>query len=341
MPKDPPVPEPLALNEPEITSEETLHFDYPGSDIVLRSCDYQNFNVPKLYIVNSSPVLRELIESVSNTSDIPNGERPVPLPVVKLQESGAILHSLLTLIFPVVSVLPSTSEKIMELLAVAQKYQMDSVLSDIRSIIGARKDPPFIRPETALHIYFLAQEHELHPEVIQSARVALRLPMVIEDLGDKLDFPGVMGAYLHELWKYHERVRADLKSGVPEFKNSGLPQDVKVLRCIGSVHSDSPPRWLDGYIDSIADAPHLFDLVAFENARARHSKEFVAYYGRTCSCLDLSDQLRRAFWEALTAFVHETVEKVRGASVAGLHRDEKSQLIRTLTGRCGSGSRER
>ena len=320
MPKDPPVPEPLALNEPEITSEETLHFDYPGSDIVLRSCDYQNFNVPKLYIVNSSPVLRELIESVSNTSDIPNGERPVPLPVVKLQESGAILHSLLTLIFPVVSVLPSTSEKIMELLAVAQKYQMDSVLSDIRSIIGARKDPPFIRPETAFHIYFLAQEHELHPEAIQAARVTLRLPMVIEDLGDKLDFLGTTGAYLHELWKYHERVRADLKSGVIEFKNSGLPQDVKVLRCMGSVYSDSPPRWLARYIDSIADAPHLFDLIAFENARARHSMDFVAFNGQTCSCLDLSDQLRRAFWEALTAFVHGTIEKVRRTGVRASSR---------------------
>ena len=88
----------------------------------------------------------------------------------------------------------------MELLAVAQKYQMDSVLSHIRSIIGARKDPPFIRPETAFQIYFLAQQHELHEEAVQAARVTLRLPMVIEDLGDKLDFPGMTGAYLHELF---------------------------------------------------------------------------------------------------------------------------------------------
>jgi hypothetical protein len=65
-PTDPPVPEPPA--PAEVASEETLHFDYPRSDIVLRSRDSHNFHVSKLYIVNSSPVLRELIQTVSDTS---------------------------------------------------------------------------------------------------------------------------------------------------------------------------------------------------------------------------------------------------------------------------------
>ena len=38
------------LNE-VVVSDETLHFDYPGSDIILRSCDSHNFRMPKLYIV--------------------------------------------------------------------------------------------------------------------------------------------------------------------------------------------------------------------------------------------------------------------------------------------------
>ena len=37
MTLDLPVSEPSA--SPEVASEESLHFDYPGSDIVLRSCD--------------------------------------------------------------------------------------------------------------------------------------------------------------------------------------------------------------------------------------------------------------------------------------------------------------
>ena len=117
----------------------------------------------------------------------------------------------------------------MELLAVAKKYQMDSILNHIQSIIGARKDPPFIRPETAFHIYFLAQKLGLHQEAVQAARVTLRLPMVIEDLGDKLEFSDMTGAYLYELWEYHQRVRTELKAGAPEFRNSGLPESVKGL----------------------------------------------------------------------------------------------------------------
>jgi hypothetical protein len=182
-------------------------FNYPGSDIVLRSCDSRDFPLPKLYILICSPVLGYLIRSVSATSDVPNGEVPEPLPVVKLTESGTTLYNLLTFIFPVDPSLPSTIEKIMELLAVAQKYQMKSVSGYIRGII-ARKDPPFIRPETAHDIYFHAQRHGLRPEAVQAARVTLRLPMTIQDLGNKLEFPGLIGAYRHELWKYHGEFEA-------------------------------------------------------------------------------------------------------------------------------------
>ncbi|KAH9174341.1 hypothetical protein EDB89DRAFT_1817437, partial [Lactarius sanguifluus] len=178
-------------------------FDFPGSDIVLRSCDSHDFRVLKLYIVICSPVLQTVIQSVSNTSGVPNGEKQEPLPVVELLENKAILYSLLTFIFPVAPVLPSTTEKVMELLSVAQKYQMDSVMTHIRGAI-ARQDPPFLRPESALHVYFLAQQYELRQEAVQAARVTLRLLMTIEDLGDKLEFPGPTGAYLHELWKYHQ-----------------------------------------------------------------------------------------------------------------------------------------
>ena len=293
-------------------------FNYPGSDIALRSCDFRDFPLPKLYILICSPVLGNLIRNVSNTSDIPN--RDGQLPIVTLPESGATLYHLLTFIFPVDPVLPSTSEKIMELLGMAQKYQMKAVLSHIRGII-TRKDPPFIRLKTAHGIYFLAQMYGLHEEAVQSARVTLRLPMFIRDLRDKLDFPGRTGVYLHELWKYHQRVRSDLKSGVLKFRNSGLPNGIKHLRCqIPEIFNvgESPPRWLDKYIESIADAPHLFDPTAFEIVWARHIKETTAIYSKTCLCVDISSALRHAFWKALTTFVHTTIEKVRRAGVTSL-----------------------
>jgi hypothetical protein len=317
---DPPVSDPPS--SAEVPLKETLHFDYPHSDIVLRSCDSHNFHVSKLYIVNSSPVLRELIQTVLNTSDVANGEEPATLPVVELPESGATLHSLLTFIFPVDPFLPSASERIMELLAVAQKYQMGSILTHIRGAIS-RQNPPFFRPETAFHVYFLAQQQGLHQEAVQAARVTLRLPMVIEDLGDKLGSSGMTGAYLYELWKYHKRIRTDLKADVPMFKNFLLPVGMKALRCstphsYGEGGTSSFPRWLDNYIESITEAPHLFDLIEFENSWARHIQEIEASCSRTCSCVKISSQLRRNFWEALTGFIDGVIERVRRASMTGL-----------------------
>jgi hypothetical protein len=45
------------------TTDESLNllFDYPGADIILRSQDFYHFRVSRIYITNSSPILRELM----------------------------------------------------------------------------------------------------------------------------------------------------------------------------------------------------------------------------------------------------------------------------------------
>ena len=365
-----PTLKPNLLPPPVPQADDTSHFNYPGSDIVLRSRDSYNFPLPKLNIVICSPILRDLIESALNTSDVPNGEEreapslPVveipkyreipweilyrlitfispatpatpalpstadkitvpngekPLPVVNIPESKEILYSLLTFIFPVTPSLPPTAEKIMELLSVAQKYEMNSVVSHIRGAIS-RQDPPFLRSETAFHIYFLAQQWGLHHEAVQAARFTLRLPMTIEGLGDRLDFSGMTGAYLYKLWKYHEQVRTELKSALLELRNSGLPDDMKTLMCTSSSYGTIYPQWLHDYVDSIAGTPHLFDLTEFEDVLARHIQTYGASYG-VCSCAGMTSQVKRTFWEALTNVVHRTIEKVRRIGVTIHHRD--------------------
>ena len=114
VPPEVPALHPNLLPPPVHHADETSEFNYPGSDIVLRSRNSYNFTMPKIFIVTCSPVLRNLIESVSNTSDVLNGEEP--LPVVNIPESKEILYSLFTFIFPVTPTLPPTAEKIMELL---------------------------------------------------------------------------------------------------------------------------------------------------------------------------------------------------------------------------------
>ena len=145
--------------------------------------------------------------------------------------------------------------------------------------------------------------------------------MTIESLGDKLDFPGMTGAYLHELWKYHGQVRTELKSALLEFRNTGLPDDVKSLTCRRPHCGSSPsPHWLYDYIDSIAVTPHLFDLTEFEDARARHVQSLFSSYGG-CSCATMLSPVKRTFWEALTAVVNRALAKVCRIDVTTPHGD--------------------
>src|SRR6266404_5135898 len=131
---------PSGTSEPnEFVSDELLHFDYPGpndSDLIIRTSDSHTFCALQLYVANSSPILRELIRSAprADPSDTTHGDKPLPV-VVKLSDRGAVIFSLLTFIFPVSPVLPATPEMIMELLSVAQKYQMDAVLTHIRGAV--------------------------------------------------------------------------------------------------------------------------------------------------------------------------------------------------------------
>jgi hypothetical protein len=299
IPRTSPTDEPLA----------NVLFDYPGADMILRSQDSYLFRVPRIYIDNSSPILGELIRrSLYSPNDAKDG---TSLPLVHLPECGEILHCLLTFILPVTPLLPSTPEEIMELLSVAQKYQMGTSLTHIRaSIVQQNSLPTSLEP--ALHGYALAQKYGLRPEALQTARtICLKQSMTIEDLDNKLDI--MPGSSLYELLKYHERVRAILASDLAEFALSRARGTITGLRCT-ELSSSQIPRWLDQYIESIGKNPNLFDSIELNMAMARHleggNKE-------RCRCASIPSQTIRNFWEALASVVHGSFEKVSAIDILG------------------------
>ena len=276
-----------------------LLFEFPGADIIIRSRDLHHFRVPKSYIVNSSSVLNELIQRAPNLPDDSRGE--VSLPVVQLPEGGDILRSLFTFIFPVSSLVPPTTEKAMELLSVAQRYQMDPILAHIRGII-ARENPPSTQRDAALHTYALAQKYGLHQEALQAAQTILKYPMNIEDLEDQLDL--MPGAALYELWSYYESVRPILVSDLTEFRMSGARGTLIGISCV-AFGSSQIPRWLDDYIESIGHTPNLFDFVEFNTAMVRHVRD-----NHQCPCASIPSRTIRNFWEALTSVFHGSLKEV-------------------------------
>ena len=302
-------------------SPENLLFDYPEADVVLRSSDSHEFRVLKLYIIHSSPILGEKLllppsprpepsaSAISVESSIEGTVANAPC-IIQLPIEGAIIFSLLTYIFPVPPVLPSSVETIMELLSVAQMYKMDAVLTRIRTHI-AQQEPPFVREETAFLIYSLAQKHCLRAEALQAARCTLSfLSLTIEDLAEEHKLDVMPGSFLHELWKYHKRVRSNLTSDIEEFRQSNALTILGDSSCDSLI--DGLPTWLYGYISHIGTrrVPAILDLSDFYTELAEHIQYRSSNDG-CASCSRLPRTKIRAFWETLTAVVHGSIAKVR------------------------------
>jgi hypothetical protein len=302
-----------------------LLFDYPGADIILRSQDSYHFRVPKASVINSSPILGEQIRKHLDSSGATNAE--VSFTAIPLPESGRILHCLLTFIFFVTPVIPSTHEETMELLSVAQRYQMETALIHIRGSV-ARQNPLPTHLEPALRIYALAQKYGLRQEVLQTARTILNYPMTIEYSDDKLDI--MPGAFLYQLWKYYEEVRAILASDLTEFSESGAHGTITGLRC-AELSASQIPSWLDQYIGSIGKSPNLFDTAELNIVMARHIKNNATKHN--CECASIHSQTIRDFWAALASVIHGSLEKV-SVVICGCC----SELSRTLNLFTGSVS---
>ena len=290
-----------------------LLFEFRGADLILRSHDAYHFRVPKSYIVNSSPVLEELIQKALNPPDA--AHREATLPVVQLPESGAIIYKLLTFIFPVIPVSPSTTKETMKLLSVANKYKMASVLVHIRNSISNKegRGPIYVQRDSTLLIYSLAQTYGLRPEALLAAEHLLMFSMDIEHMEDELDI--VPGASLYELWGYHQRVRDILVSDLRKFRTSGALGTLTGLRCAES-SSSNVPRWLDVYIRSIGENPQLFNLNEFTIALVCHVRDGARNDG--CACASITSKTILKFWKALWSVYNVSLKKVCVADMTKL-----------------------
>ena len=317
-------------NRDEAPSEEEL-FDFspPDADIILRSSNSRDFRVLKLFITKSSPVLDKLIQTASDSAVSAPPASTTPLPVIQMSESGPILYNLLTFILPVPPVLPSSVEGALELLSVAKKYEMNHVLAHIRGSMSLR-DPPLICRSNALRVYSLAQKYGLRQEVVQAARLTVRSTLTVENLEDKLDV--MPGDHLHELWKYHRRLREKLVFHVDEFRRSSAYRALNGLNCV-LLSRFEIPKWIDDYICSIASTPSSFNLFEFQSALARHVSGRDKTQGKQCSslCTCLPEEAMDKFWTGLTAFVNANMEEVTNAHVSTSYANSSSYRLNQIS----------
>ena len=88
-----------------------LCLDVPDADIIVRSSDQANFRIHKSVLAMSSPFFRDLL----SLPQPPNGEIVDGLPVVALPEDTGLLNSLMSLLYPVTTVIPDSYQKVLAL----------------------------------------------------------------------------------------------------------------------------------------------------------------------------------------------------------------------------------
>jgi len=202
----------LTLVKEEPTSESLdfpsvpLCSDMPEASIILRSSDQVDFRVHKSVLALSSPFFKDLL----SLPQPPDAEIVDGLPVVELPEDASLLNSLISLLYPITPVIPDSYQQAFALLAVCQKYDMDSVESDIRSAIKLGKFPAPVKAE-AFSAYAIASVMRLVPEAEDAARLTLGQPMTFESLGEGLR--SFKGRALCDLIRYRAKNKDVPQSG--------------------------------------------------------------------------------------------------------------------------------
>jgi hypothetical protein len=92
-------------------------FDVPDANIIIRSSDFVDFRVHKPVLAMASSVFKDLF-SLPQPSD---SESDDDFPVVKLSEDSELLHSLVSIIYPVPTVIPNSHEKVLYLLVTCRR----------------------------------------------------------------------------------------------------------------------------------------------------------------------------------------------------------------------------
>ena len=96
--------------QPQLSSTTSVEpIDVPDANFIIRSSDFVNFRVHKPVLAMASPVFKDLLSLPQpSDTDIVDG-----IPVVQLSESSELLNSLVTMLYPIRTVMPNSYEKVL------------------------------------------------------------------------------------------------------------------------------------------------------------------------------------------------------------------------------------
>jgi hypothetical protein len=90
------------------TASPVKPFDIPDANLIIRSSDQVNFRVHKPVLAMASPFFKDLLSHFRpSDSEFADG-----LPVIQLPEDSELLNCLVSILYPVRTVIPKSYEKV-------------------------------------------------------------------------------------------------------------------------------------------------------------------------------------------------------------------------------------
>ena len=154
-----------------------------------------------------------------------NDETVDGLPFVRLSEDAELVRALITVMYPIPTEIPTSFERVLALLAAAQKYDMSAVQSSIRAEV-VRRDLPAPTGAQCFRAFAIAFNNNLAPEMGAAARLTLDYPLTFEMLGDELRL--FSGSALRELAGFRKTCRDNIVSCLEAFLSHRGPSDIWV-----------------------------------------------------------------------------------------------------------------
>jgi len=187
-------------------------------------------------------------------------------PVINLTEDSRTLHRLLTMLYPLPPSMPKTLEDALSLLATCHKYQMDSTITRIRSLLRDF-EPPLFTAQNAFHIYGVARRYHLKDEAMVAAQLTLERRLNVDECGEDLQF--ISGADLIKLLGYRTKCTRVAKDCIGQLKSSDHTAQ------FGSNQQANSTGWCyDHFLNRVRDNPSpklITDRHEFETAIRKQS----------------------------------------------------------------------
>ncbi|KAI0259120.1 hypothetical protein BC834DRAFT_661076 [Gloeopeniophorella convolvens] len=169
----------------------------PHPDVILRSCDDNNFFVHQSTLAASSPFFRDMFSLPNPQTNVGEGSEDMQngLPIIRMTEHSEVLDVLLSVLYP--SPLPAIDSYIfvLQVLACAQKYQMESTMDLVRSLIAAGRFPRRPADNVLLYAYVVATRNRLAQETRDIALLSLDRELSFDGFKDALCFLEGPAAY--------------------------------------------------------------------------------------------------------------------------------------------------